>query len=44
LPKPSMIRMKFITIDRSIILKKIGKLSDKDKIEFTKIFINFFTN
>ena len=34
LPKPSMIRMKFATIDKSIIVKKIGKLRDKDKNEF----------
>ena len=44
LPKPSMIRMKFATIDKSIIEKKIGKLSEKDKDEFKKILIDFFTN
>jgi len=42
LPKPSMIRMKFATIDKSIIVKKIGKLSDKDKNEFKKILTDFF--
>ena len=44
LPKPSMIRMKFATIDKSIIVKKIGKLIEKDKAEFTKLLIDFFTN
>ena len=43
LPKPSMIRMKFATIDKSIIIKKIGKLSEKDKGEFNKLLIDFFT-
>jgi len=42
LPKPSMIRMKFATIDKSIILKKIGRLSEKDVNEFKKLLINFF--
>ncbi len=42
LPKPSMIRMKFATIDKSIIVKKIGKLRDKDKNEFKKLLTDFF--
>lgn len=44
LPKPSMIRMKFATIDRSIVIKKIGELSKKDINEFKKLLIDFFIN
>ena len=42
LPKPSMLRMKFATIDKSIIIKKLGKLSEKDVKEFRKLLIDFF--
>lgn len=42
LPKPSMIRMKFATIEKSIILKKLGKLFEEDKKEFSKLLIDFF--
>lgn len=44
LPKPSMIRMKFATVDKSIILKKLGKLSEKDVIEFKRILVDFFSS
>jgi len=43
LPKPSMLRMKFATIDKSIIIKKLGRLSEKDVKEFRKLLINFLT-
>ena len=43
LPKPSMIRMKFATIDKSIILKKLGKLKKEDIINFKNQLIKFFT-
>ena len=43
LPKPSMIRMKFATIDKSIIIKKMGSLKKKDIIEFKKLLIDFFS-
>ena len=43
LPKPSMIRMKFATIDKTIIVKQLGKLSDKDILNFKKEIINFFS-
>lgn len=43
LPKPSMIRMKFATIDQSMVIKKIGKLSKKDIQEFHKILTKFFS-
>ena len=41
LPKPSMIRMKFAT-DQSIIVKKIGKLTESDQANFKVILIDFF--
>ena len=43
LPKPSMLRMKFATIDKSIILKKLGKLYDQDVNNFCNLLIKFFT-
>ena len=42
LPKPSMIRMKFATVDKSIIVKKLGRLSEKDRNEFKKLLVDFF--
>ena len=42
LPKPSMIRMKFATIDKKIIVKQFGRLNSKDinlvKEELSKFF------
>jgi mRNA interferase MazF len=42
LPKPSMLRMKFATIDKSIIRKKLGRLSESDVKEFSKLLMDFF--
>ena len=42
LPKPSMLRMKFATIDKSIIIKKLGRLSENDVKEFSKSLVDFF--
>lgn len=42
LPKPSMIRMKFATINKSIIVKKLGCLTKKDRKNFKKLFFRFF--
>ena len=42
LPKPSMLRMKFATIDKSIIIKKLGRLSEYDVKKFSKLLIAFF--
>jgi len=39
---PSMIRMKFATIDKSIIIKTLGRLQEKDSNEFGQALINFF--
>ena len=43
LPKPSMVRMKFATIDKSIIVKKLGILAEEDIETFQKLLIEFFT-
>ncbi len=43
LPKPSMIRMKFATIDQSIVVKKLGKLTAPDIKSFQKQLIQFLT-
>jgi len=37
LPKPSMIRMKFATIDKSMIIKTLGRLVKNDSREFSLI-------
>ncbi len=42
LPKPSMIRMKFATIDKEIIIKKLGILTNNDIGSFKKLLKNFF--
>jgi mRNA interferase MazF len=44
LPKLSKIRMKISTIDKSLIFKNIGRLSQKDIDEFDKILIKFFSD
>ncbi len=43
LPKPSMIRMKFATIDQTIVIKKIGRLSEFDISKFQKEIVRFFS-
>lgn len=43
LPKASMIRMKFATIDKTIIVKKLGELSTKDVEFFKKELTSFFS-
>lgn len=42
LPKPSMLRMKFATINKSIIIKKFGRLSKNDVNEFSRLLVDFF--
>jgi mRNA interferase MazF len=44
LPKPSKVRMKFATIDKSIIVKKIGKLEIVDSEEIEKNILSFFSS
>lgn len=41
LPKPSMTRMKFATIERSIIIKKIGRLASSDRAVIRNELKNF---
>ncbi len=43
LPKASIIRMKFSTINKSIIIKKIGELSIIDQKEFNAMLLKFFS-
>lgn len=42
LPKPSKIRMKFATIDKNIIVKKLGELKKEDSEEIEKVLLSFF--
>lgn len=43
LPKPSLLRMKFATIDKSIAVKKLGHLSEGDVLGFRNELITFFS-
>jgi mRNA interferase MazF len=43
LPKPSLIRMKYATIESQIIIKKIGSLTDFDIENLKSSIINFFS-
>ena len=43
LPKPSLIRMKFVTIDSSIIIKQIGRLIEPDITVFRHELAKFFS-
>ncbi|MCF8113065.1 MAG: type II toxin-antitoxin system PemK/MazF family toxin [Desulfotignum sp.] len=42
LPKPSLIRMKLATIDKSIIVRKLGRLSQRDMDIFRQVISTFF--
>jgi mRNA interferase MazF len=42
LPKPSLVRMKFATLDKSIIVKRLGTLETVDSEEIEKILLSFF--
>lgn len=42
LPKPSLIRMKFSMISKSIVVKKIGTLSEQDSSGFSILLNDFF--
>ena len=41
LPKPSIIRMKFATIDQTIVIKTIGEIEAVDREEIEKVLISF---
>lgn len=42
LPKPSMTRMKFATIDNKLVIKKIANLTDKDRKAINENMREFF--
>lgn len=42
LPKPSMIRMKIMTLDKDFIIKKIGEIQSMDRLEIDSIVKRFF--
>ena len=42
LPKPTLARMKFATISKSIIQKKLGRLHQQDQIGFQEAWSLFF--
>ena len=42
LPKPSILRMKFATLDKNIIIRKIGRLGEKDRQDFSEMLVGFF--
>lgn len=44
LPKPSMLRMKFATINNAIIIKKLGTLSTQDARAFLTELTTFFSS
>ncbi len=43
LPKPSLIRMRFASLSKTIIVKKIGRLTEKDAGVFKDKLIEFFS-
>ena len=44
LPKPSVIRMKFFTLDNNLIIESIGSLANKDRERFSKTFKLLFAD
>jgi hypothetical protein len=42
LPKPLKIRMKFATVDRSIIVRKIGSVDEEDRDQINTVVRSFF--
>lgn len=40
--KPSIIRMKFATINKSVVIRKLGELGKKDRKEFGGLLGEFF--
>ena len=42
LPKPSLLCMKFITIDRSIVDKRIGRLPEAEQADVRNLLGEFF--
>lgn len=44
LPKPSLSRMKFATIDKTVILKKLGEIEEIDKKKIAESLLIFFAS
>lgn len=42
LPKPTLIRMRFASISKSIVVRRLGKLTKKDAQQFSNKLIAFF--
>lgn len=42
LPKPSMVRMKLATIQRSIVIRKLGSLAEQDRERVRSVMRQFF--
>ncbi|MFN8368408.1 MAG: type II toxin-antitoxin system PemK/MazF family toxin [Candidatus Kapaibacterium sp.] len=42
LPKPSLVRMKFATIDRNIVIRTLGKCTITDAQNITATLVDFF--
>lgn len=43
-PKPSMVRMKFVSIHRSVIIKKFGRILESDQAEILKKLLVYFSS
>ena len=43
LPKPTMLRMKFATVARSVVIKTIGRVAETDRSAIRDAFMTFFT-
>lgn len=43
LPKPSMTRMKVMTLDKGFVIKKIGEIQSLDKASLRQTLQNFFS-
>jgi mRNA interferase MazF len=44
LPKESMVRMKFASIDKTIIVKKLGEIEESDRTEIQNTLLSFFSS
>ena len=42
LPKPSMLRMKIATIERKIVIRKLGCLAKLEQVSVSEVIQNFF--
>ncbi len=42
MPKESLVRMKFATVDKTIIVKRLGQLENQDRLGLEEILLSFF--